>query len=178
MAIQPLASIDIKGGDRMKTKAKMRIGSTICALGVVLAGCTSFPIQQMSEAEHVSRLTGQGFTLVSDGRANNAPSVLQYSGPAAPVIRCFRGDETKVDLNARDTVVSSEAGKLRLVQKGQVNARVVAGQNGTVSGAYFYTVNRQVFQGRKIAGSELETIEFAPDASASLADGARCGPRY
>ena len=162
----------------MALHGKLRFTITAFALGAALAGCTNFPIQEMSEAEHVARLTSQGFELTADGRNSAADSALRYKGSPTPVIRCIREDGSDMDLSPIIGPLNLIGRPAELVQDGQVNAMVIAQDNGRVRGTYFYTVERRIFQDRKLAGAELETIEFPPDGSAVMSNKTTCGPRY
>ena len=142
-------------------------------LTLALAGCGGGGLTTGgSEAEQVSRLMSQGFTLVADGRGTEAASALRYNGPPGRTIVCRTGSGGFGGVSASNAV---RRASYAASQTGGVRAHVVVGDGGGLSGLYVYHVERRVTTpGGALAAREFEKIEFRPGETGRFSSGTTC----
>ena len=147
-------------------------------LALVLAGCgggvPGTKPKDPAEAQ-VARLTGQGFTVVSNGLASGGPAVLRYQGSPAAVIACGSGGKAKAT-DQSGTATSSD-GLYTVTQTGQVAAYVIVSPSGDLRGTYVNSLARTVAAGDgTVVAKQLETIQFPTGGAGTFRNGLTCQP--
>lgn len=154
----------------------------LLAAGLLLAGCGTVdgllgeaPPSDPAEAQ-IARFTGQGFTLVSDGRSSGGPSALRYQGSPDGVIACAPsgGSPTPTDQAGNATTAD---GRYTVIQSGHVAAYVIVTPEGGLRGLYVNDLLRRVTTSDgTLVARQLETIEFPPGGSGRFSGGLTCRP--
>lgn len=152
-----------------------RIGLSAVMSLFLIAGCADYSAPK-SEAAAVSRLSQQGFTMVSDGRDTDQPSALRYSGSPARVISCGRVGERYSATDQSNTLQLPNG--LTATESGIVDAYVVVENDGSKRGLYVNTITREArTDAGRLAGREVEIIEFTPTGRAQFRNGLVCRAR-
>ena len=143
---------------------------------LALTGCTGYGPAGRSESSVVSRLAQQGFTLVSDGRSSDQPSVLRYSGDPAAAIVCGRSGGRYAAADQSNAITATNG--LRARETGVVDAHVIVNNDGSRRGLYINTVTREVRTATgALAGRQVEMIEFPATGQAAFRSGLICKAR-
>jgi hypothetical protein len=148
-------------------------GALVLALAV--SGCGGVPggePQDPGEAQ-IARLTGQGFTVISDDRSSGGPAVLRYQGSPAGVIACQSGGGRASATDQSGTATSSD-GLYTVSQTGQVAAYLIVDPTGGLRGTYVNTLSRTVASGGIMVAKQLETIQFPPGGAGTFRNGVTC----
>jgi hypothetical protein len=147
----------------------------VVPFAVTLAACTGGAREpEDPESAHVSRLLEQGFAIVSDGRADSAPTALRYQGNPAPVVAC-QADGGRFRATDQAGSATTPDGRFVVEQAGEVAAYVIVADSGGLRGVYENHVLRNVStpDGRLVA-RQLEKIEFAPTGTGRFRNGVTC----
>jgi hypothetical protein len=121
-------------------------------------------------------LVGQGFVIVSDGRASAEATALRYQGGPAPVLTC-QPPGGRAAAGEQSGSASSPDGRYTITQAGQVTAYVIVTPEGGLRGLYVNHLVRLVATSDgTVVARQLEKIEFPPGGSARFGNGVTCRP--
>lgn len=152
------------------------------AVALLLAGCGSIggiidddtPSDPAVAA--IARLTGQGFTITSDGRATGEPVALRYDGLPGRVVACAPSGGRAAVTDQSGTATTPD-GRYAVTQAGHVAAYVIVTPDGGLRGLYVNDVTRLVASADgTVLARQIETIEFPPGGSARFGNGVTCQP--
>lgn len=144
---------------------------------LLVPGCTDYTGGTGgSEDAVVSNLAGKGFTLVADGRGTEAGSAMRFAGSPVAVVSCAQNGRAFPSADLSKSITTSAG--LKASQTGHVDAYLVISNEGALSGLYSVQTVREVrAPSGKLAGREIDTVEFAPGASGRFRNGMTCGAR-
>ena len=145
-------------------------------LALVLAGCgggiPGTAPKDPAEAQ-VARLTGQGFTVISNRLASGGPAVLSYQGSPAAVIACGSGGKAKA--TDQSGTATSADGLYTVTQTGQLAAYLIVGPTGDLRGTYVNSLARTVATSDgTLVARQLETVQFPPEGAGTFRNGMTC----
>ncbi len=157
--------------NRITRRVSIRSFVVVPAL-ILLAACEPV-LTGGGEAAVVNRLAAQGFTLVSDGRANDHATALSYSGTPGAIIECKKSGD-QFSRVARPGAIRTTDG-LSGKESMRVDAYVIVDNNGQRRGVYSSTIVREIRTlSGKLLGREIETVDFKPGATGRFKNGLAC----